>query len=50
MDDSHTKGPDNDAEKLDLENNAALTNGSSEEFNPEKGVTRAYELKCDLSK
>ena len=50
MDDSNTNGPDNDAEKLDLENKAALTGSSSEEFNPEKGVTRAYELKCNLGK
>jgi len=39
---------DADVEKSDLENTVALTNNSSEEFNLEKGVTRAYELKCDL--
>ena len=43
------KGHDTDVEKSELENTAALTNNSNEEFNLEKGVTRAYELKCDLS-
>jgi len=43
------KGHDTDVEKSELENTAALTNNSNEEFNFEKGVTRAYELKCDLS-
>ncbi len=42
------KGHDTDVEKSELENTAALTNNSNEEFNLEKGVTRAYELKCDL--
>jgi hypothetical protein len=47
MDD--TKVHDTDVEKSDSENTAALTNSSlSEEFNFERGVTRAYELKCDL--
>lgn len=47
MDD--TKVHDTNVEKSDSENTAALTNSSlSEEFNFERGVTRAYELKCDL--
>ncbi|KAF8344754.1 MFS general substrate transporter [Amanita rubescens] len=42
------KGHDTDVEKSDLENTVVSTNNSSEEFNLEKGITRAYELKCDL--
>ncbi|KAF8723420.1 hypothetical protein AX14_009311 [Amanita brunnescens Koide BX004] len=44
----NTKGLDNLAEKLDVENKAALTSSLSEEFVLDKGITRAYELKCDL--
>ena len=42
-------GQELDVEKSDAEQKTTFVDGSNEDFNLEGGVTRPYELKCELS-